>query len=269
MKSQSLSVPAGGRFHLDRFDPDSTGRFKSKTQAGKALEANLARLNELQELLYADGRHALLVVLQGMDTSGKDGAIEHVAGAFNPQGVSVTSFKVPTAEELAHDFLWRVHKAVPPRGMVGIFNRSHYEDVLVVRVRKLAPNAVWRARFEQINAFEKLLAASGVAVVKFFLHISRSEQRRRLEERQKDPGKQWKFNPGDLEERERWDDYMTAYEDALTRCNTADAPWFVVPADHKWYRNLVVSQILVERLGRLKLRYPPPPAKIGSYVIPK
>jgi PPK2 family polyphosphate:nucleotide phosphotransferase len=199
----------------------------------------------------------VLVILQGMDTSGKDGTIKHVMGAFNPQGCQVTGFKVPTEEELAHDFLWRVHRSVPRKGMVGIFNRSQYEDVLVVRVEKLAPKEIWSARYEAINAFEKLLADSGTVIVKFYLHISKEEQLERLRDRLQDPTDQWKFRVGDLAARERWEDYMAAYEDALSRCSTPWAPWYVIPADRKWYRNLVISRILVDRLRALNMEWPP------------
>lgn len=224
----------------------------------RALLAELQpQLNELQTLLYANRKHALLIVLQGMDTSGKDGVIKHVVGAFNPQGCQVTSFKVPTATELAQDYLWRIHRATPPKGMVGIFNRSHYEDVLVVRVENLVPPEVWGKRYEHINAFEKLLADSGTIVLKFFLHISHDEQRKRLANRLADPKAHWKFNPSDLEARSKWDAYMAAYETALERCNTPYAPWYIIPADRKWYRNLVISRILKDRLEALDMQWPP------------
>ncbi len=267
--AQPLTLPPGERFHLKDFDPDFTGPYHKKKEAREKTWANLERLNALQEMLYAQGKHALLIVLQAMDAGGKDGTIKHVMGAFNPQGVQVTPFKVPTEEELAHDFLWRVHKAVPRRGMIGIFNRSHYEDVLVVRVRSLVPKAVWRKRYTQINNFERLLADNGVTIVKFFLYISKEEQAERLRERQETPEKQWKFNPGDLDDRVLWDDYMDAFEDALSKCNTRHAPWYVIPANRKWYRNLVVSQVLIDTLEKLDLRYPDPPPDIESFVIPE
>ncbi len=269
MADQPLTLPPGKKFRLKDFDPDFTGPFKKKGDAEKATAKNLERLHELQEMLYAQGEHALLIILQAMDAGGKDGAIEHVMGAFNPQGVQVTAFKVPTEEELAHDFLWRVHKAVPRRGMIGIFNRSHYEDVLVVRVKGLAPEEVWKQRYAHINAFERLLAASGVTIVKFYLHISKDEQAKRLRERQTTPSKQWKFAPGDLEERTRWDAYMQAFEDALTKCNTEVAPWYVIPANRKWYRDFAISQVLVETMEGLGLAYPAPVADIEQYVIPE
>ncbi|HPC82398.1 MAG TPA: polyphosphate kinase 2 family protein [Thermoanaerobaculaceae bacterium] len=268
MKVERFRIEPGSRVDWSEHDPEATPGCASKAAAAAPLARNLERLFELQEMLYAQGERALLIVLQGMDTSGKDGVIEHVMGAFNPQGVQITPFKVPTPDELAHDFLWRVHKATPGRGMVGIFNRSHYEDVLVVRVARLAPKAVWSKRYAHINAFEKLLADSGVAIVKLFLHISPEEQVKRLIERRDTPGKQWKFSPGDLEVRTQWSAYMEAYADALERCSTAWAPWYVVPANKKWYRNLVVSEILVDTLSRLDLAYPPPPENIATFEIP-
>jgi PPK2 family polyphosphate:nucleotide phosphotransferase len=267
MADQPLTLPPGSEFHLTEFNPDHTGAYASAKEAKGRVKENRKRLTELQEMLYAQGKHALLLVLQGMDTAGKDGTIKHVMGAFNPQGVQVWPFKVPSAEELAHDYLWRVHKVTPRRGLIGIFNRSHYEDVLVVRVRELVPEAVWRKRYAHINDFERLLADNGVTIVKFFLHISRAEQARRLRKRQQTPSKQWKFSPGDLETRKLWDDFTFAYEDALTKCNTANAPWYVIPANHKWYRNLAVSDVLVRTMEELDLRYPDPVPDIESYVI--
>ena len=222
----------------------------------EALKAEVEELGRLQALLYADRRYALLVVLQGRDASGKDGTIRKVFDGCNPMGCQVTSFGVPTALELAHDFLWRIHAAVPPRGFVGIFNRSHYEDVLAVRVRHLAPPSVWRARYGQINDFERMLARNNVVVLKFLLHISRAEQRERLLDRLRNPRKNWKFNPGDLEERGRWGAYTSAYRDVLRRCSTSSAPWFVVPADSNTVRNYLVTTTINATLRRLKLRYP-------------
>ncbi|MCU0290713.1 MAG: polyphosphate kinase 2 family protein [Thermoanaerobaculaceae bacterium] len=268
MNVKRFQVKPGSTVHLEAFDPDATPGFKDKQDAADDLAGNLAKLAALQEKLYAQGTQALLVVLQGMDTSGKDGAIEHVMGAFNPQGVQITAFKVPTSEELAHDYLWRIHKAAPPRGMVGIFNRSHYEDVLVVRVAKLAPKKVWSKRFEHINEFEKMLSDSGVRIVKLFLHISAEEQARRLTERRETPEKQWKFNPGDLKARAQWSLYQRAYEDALGRCATPWAPWFVVPSNRKWYRNMVVSQVLVDALEGMDLEFPPAVENISTFEIP-
>jgi PPK2 family polyphosphate:nucleotide phosphotransferase len=203
-----------------------------------------------------------------MDAGGKDGTIKHVMRGVNPQGCQVTSFKVPTKEELEHDFLWRVHKAVPRRGYIGIFNRSHYEDVLVVRVDNLAPEPVWQQRYEQINHFEKLLADTGTTILKFYLHISKDEQKERFEARLQDPHKNWKFSMEDVEKRQQWDDYTHAFEDALSRCSTPWAPWYVIPANHKWYRNLVISEIIVDTLTRLDMRYPPPLPNADQIVIP-
>jgi len=204
-----------------------------------------------------------------MDTAGKDGTIEHAMGAFNPQGVHVRPFKVPTEEELAHDFLWRAHRVTPQRGMIGIFNRSYYEDVLVVRVKGLVPKKVWKARYEQINQFEQLLVDSGTTIVKLYLNIDPDEQAERLRERQVTPEKQWKFNPGDLEDRKLWPRFMGVYEDALTRCNTKAAPWHVIPANRKWYRNLVVSGVLIDALEAMNLRYPKPVKGVDAFEIPK
>jgi PPK2 family polyphosphate:nucleotide phosphotransferase len=227
-----------------------------KDELEEATGALLARLEALQAALLAEGRRALLVVLQARDTGGKDGTIRTVFGAFSPQGVRVTSFGRPTELELAHDFLWRVHREAPARGMVGVFNRSHYEDVLAVRVQALAPEAVWRLRYQQINDFERLLSESGTTVVKLFLNISRDEQAERLRARLHDPTKNWKFNEGDIADRARWDDYTAAYEEAITRCSTAWAPWYVVPADKKKARNFLVAEILVAALERMNPQYP-------------
>lgn len=269
MESRSFTVAPGRPFPLRDWDPNNTPGYDGQAEAKADIAANLQKLNDLQEMLYAQGKRALLVVLQGMDTAGKDGIIRHVMGAFDPQGVQVSSFKVPNEEELAHDYLWRVHKVTPRRGMVAIFNRSHYEDVLVVRVKELVAAKVWRKRYGHINEFEQLLSDNGVTIVKFYLHISKEEQAERLRDRQTDPKKQWKFNPGDLDERQRWDDYARAYEEALSRCNTAVAPWYVIPANRKWYRNLVVSQILISTMEEMGLAFPEPVADIDKYVIPE
>ncbi len=222
----------------------------------EATEALLKRLASLQDAFHADGRHALLLVLQGRDGSGKDGVIRTVYGAFNPTGVTVAAFGPPTPLELRHDFLWRVHQVVPPRGMVGVFNRSHYEDVLAVRVRKLAPSSVWRERFDQINCFEKLLAESGVIVRKCLLHVSRGEQHARIKARLDDPRKNWKFRLEDLDDRARWDEYTEAYRDVLQQCSTKWAPWYVVPADDKLVRNFLIARMLVETMEELRPEYP-------------
>jgi len=249
-------VRPGAKFKLSKVNTSDTGKFKDKREAAEESDRNLERLEELQRVLYAERKHAMLVVLQAMDTAGKDGAISHVFSGVNPQGCAVTSFKVPTELEREHDFLWRVHNAVPPAGMIGIFNRSHYESVLVERVKKLVPKEVWSQRYEMINEFERMLSAGGVTILKFFLHISREEQKSRLESRLNDPSKNWKFNPGDLDDRKLWDDYQAAYEDALQRCSTKDAPWYVVPADHKWFRNWMISDTIVKTLKALKMKYP-------------
>jgi PPK2 family polyphosphate:nucleotide phosphotransferase len=219
-------------------------------------ERLLHRLRDLQDAFHADGRHALLLVLQGRDASGKDGVIKTVYGAFNPTGVRVEAFGPPTALELRHDFLWRVHQVVPPRGMIGVFNRSHYEDVLAVRVRQLAPESTWRPRYAQINAFEKMLADNGVIIRKCMLHVSREEQHARLNARLDDPRKNWKFRLDDLADRALWDEYTTAYREALTECSTRRAPWFVVPSDSKAVRNFLIARMLVETLEALDCRYP-------------
>ena len=256
--SRRLRVKPGAKVDLADIDPAGTHGFEKGKDLEAALAKNIARIDELQYLMYAEHRRALLVVLQGIDASGKDGTIRHVMTGFNPQGCRVTPFKAPTPEELAHDFLWRIHHAVPGKGDVAIFNRSHYEDVLVVRVHELVPAPVWKRRYDQINDFERYLAENDVVIVKFFLHVSKDEQKRRLERRLEDSTRQWKVALSDFEERKRWKDYQRAYEDAMTRCNTKDAPWYVVPADKKWFRNLAVSQVLVETLEALDMHFPKP-----------
>ena len=255
---ERLRVGLGAAFELLSLDPDYTFGF-DKVTAKEARKPELDRLSDLQDRLWAEEKQAVLVVLQGIDTSGKDGTIRKVAGAFNPQGCVVSSFKVPTPEELSHDFLWRVHRRVPGKGLIGIFNRSHYEDVLVVRVHSLVPEDLWRVRYEQICNFEHLLNETGTRIVKFMLHISRDEQRERLQARYDDPAKHWKFSLGDLDERKRWDDYMAAYQEALVRTSTEDAPWYVIPANRKWFRNLAVARILAETLAEMAPDYPPAP----------
>jgi PPK2 family polyphosphate:nucleotide phosphotransferase len=248
---------------------DAQARVSEKGLDESELRARMAKLGErmdaLQNALFAEAKHALLVVLQARDGAGKDSTIRRVFGRLNPQGCAVTGFKVPTPLELSHDFLWRVHQAVPPRGTIGVFNRSHYEDVLVVRVHALVPEEVWRPRYEQINQFERFLTQNRVTILKFFLHISKEEQRERLRERLDDPAKYWKFNPGDLGERERWDAYTRAYQDMLARTSTPDAPWYVVPADKKLPRDVLVAQVVVEALERLDPRFPGPPAGLEEF----
>ncbi len=254
-----LRVKPDSRVNLSKFDPDDKGIVPGDKEKVARLSVDLQkRIGELQELLYAEHRRKVLVVLQGMDTSGKDGTVRHVMAEASPQGLRVASFKKPTETELEHDYLWRVHAQVPGSGEIVVFNRSHYEDVLVVRVHSLVPEPVWRKRYEQINDFERMLTDSGTTIVKFFLHISKEEQRERLQARLDDPTKRWKFQHGDLEERKLWDDYTAAYEDALSRTSTAAAPWHIVPANRKWVRNYIVGSVLVRTLEKLKMKYPAP-----------
>lgn len=261
-------VEPGSEIHLAEWDSSDTAGFDGGKEDGRRYLARLnQQLESLQELLYAENKHKVLVVLQGMDTSGKDGVIQHVFEGVNPQGVRVASFKVPTPLELAHDYLWRVHQQTPGRGEIVIFNRSHYEDVLVVRVHGLVPEDVWSRRYEQINAFERLLAEEGTIILKFFLHISKDEQKARLQARLDDATKQWKFSLGDLKERKRWLDYQKAYEDVFSKTSSEYAPWYIVPSDRKWFRNLVVGSALVERLNELKMSYPAPEADLSQVVI--
>jgi PPK2 family polyphosphate:nucleotide phosphotransferase len=257
----------GSKVRLQDYDPDFRGDY-DKAKAVAETDQLQEKLENLQERLYAENKQALLIVLQAMDAGGKDGTIRKVFEGINPQGVRVTSFKVPSSDELAHDFLWRIHQHVPPKGYIGIFNRSHYEDVLVVRVNELVPKEVWSRRYDQINAFEKLLAETGTRVIKFFLHISKDEQKKRFEERLKNPEKHWKFSMGDLPVRERWGDYMEAYEDAITRCNTEYAPWHIVPANYKWYRDLVVTKAIVQALEAMNPVYPAPEPNLDKVIIP-
>ena len=250
-------IAPGTRVSLERIDPEDTGKHHKK-HALKEIEKDAAQLAALQEVLYAEHQHAVLIVLQGMDTAGKDGTIKHVMSALNPSGCEVAPFKVPTDEEAAHDFLWRAHRWAPRRGHIAIFNRSHYEDVLVPFVHETVARAALRQRYSQINAFEHLLAQNNTTVLKFFLHISREEQRSRLQARIDDPTKQWKFSLGDLRERKLWDRYQRAYEALLTRCSSDHAPWYVIPANHKWYRDLMVAKTLVGAIKRLNCQYPQP-----------
>jgi PPK2 family polyphosphate:nucleotide phosphotransferase len=239
-------------------DPGYTGHQESAASAAQEIEHHLERLRDLQAMLSAQQQHSVLLVLQAMDAGGKDGTIKHVFGAFNPQGATVTAFKVPTPEELAHDFLWRVHPHTPARGQIAIFNRSHYEDVLVARVHGLMRKAARKERYALIRSFERGLVANGTLVLKFFLHISAREQLERFEQRLVDPLRNWKISESDYTERERWDAYLEAFEDALNATSTADAPWYVIPSDHKWFRNLAVSQIVADAMEDLHLSFPPP-----------
>jgi PPK2 family polyphosphate:nucleotide phosphotransferase len=251
-------VRPGAEVNLKEIDPAFTDHHEDHKQAKAEMERHRKRLRELQELLYVEQRHSLLICLQAMDTGGKDGTINHVLGAMNPQGCRVARFRQPSADEAAHDFLWRIHRAAPAAGEVVIFNRSHYEDVLVVRVHDMVPKDVWSRRYDLINSFERDLVEHDTHILKFYLHISKKEQLARFKERLDDPTKQWKISEADYKERNFWDDYTAAYEDALSRCSTKHAPWFVIPADHKWFRNLAVARIIVEHLEGLKMRYPKP-----------
>lgn len=255
---ERFRVAPGSRVKVKGIDPDFKDKHESHEQAAAEIERDRKRLRELQGLLYAERRRAVLICLQARDTGGKDGTINHVLGAMNPQGCRVVGFKQPSVEEAAHDFLWRVHRVTPAKGEVAIFNRSHYEDVLVVRVHKLGPKEVWSARYEQINAFERGLAESGTHILKFYLHISKAEQLSRFKDRLDDPTKQWKISESDYAERTFWDEYTVAYEDALSKCSTECTPWFVIPANHKWFRNLAVARIVVEYLDGLGMKFPPP-----------
>jgi PPK2 family polyphosphate:nucleotide phosphotransferase len=257
--SDALLVKPGHRVRLAGVDTGDTQGLK-KEEAETRLEKLRAELLDLQTVLYAEARRSVLIVLQGIDASGKDGTIRHVMSGLNPQGVTVTSFKVPEGEEKRHDYLWRIHRAVPEHGKIGIFNRSHYEDVLVVRVHDLVPKSEWSKRYDQINDFERMLSDNGVRILKFFLLISKQEQAKRLAARIEDPSKNWKFSAEDTKERKYWDDYIAAYEDALRKCSTDWAPWHLIPSDRKWFRNLAVAQILRDELRSMKLEYPKRPA---------
>ncbi len=253
---QPLTLPAGEKIRLKNFSPNDTGKYKEKSEAEKETKENVAKIGELVYRLYAEKQQSVLVVLQGIDTAGKDGTIRSILQEGNPLGICIASFKRPTEEELAHDFLWRIHREVPGKGELCIFNRSHYEDVIVVRVHDLVPKKVWKERYDQINAFEKFLTLSGTKVLKFFLHISKEEQKARLKARLADPTRRWKFSVGDLEERKLWEDYIDAFDDALTKCNTEHAPWHIVPADRKWYRNLLISREVRKALEELNPQFP-------------
>ncbi len=259
-------IQKNDKVNLSKTETDGKTNEKDRDACEALLNTVRSELNELQTKLYAEGRQKLLVVFQAMDAGGKDGTTRSVFEGANPQGVEVTSFKRPSEEELAHDFLWRVHKAVPASGMIGVFNRSHYEDVLVVRVHNIVPESVWRPRYEMINNFEKMLTASGTRIIKFFLHISRNEQKRRFQERIDDPAKRWKFDPADLEKRRFWDDYQKAFEDMLEKCSTKECPWYVVPADQNWYRDLVVASVIADTLKEMNPQFPAPPDVTGVIV---
>jgi PPK2 family polyphosphate:nucleotide phosphotransferase len=251
-------VKPGARVKLSAYDPAETKLMPDKEEAEKEIAKDIERLDELQERLYAENQRALLIILQGMDASGKDGTIKHVMSGVNPQACTVASFKAPAGEELKHDYLWRIELALPRKGYIGVFNRSQYEDVLAARVHKLVRSAVWKERYDQINRFEQLKTELGTSILKFFLHISKDEQKKRLEERLASPRKNWKFSAADAKERQLWGDYTDAYEDALSKCSTKWAPWYIIPANHKWYRNWMVARIIVEKLESLNPKYPPP-----------
>jgi PPK2 family polyphosphate:nucleotide phosphotransferase len=264
---EHYQVKPGHKVNLDtQFDPDDVGDWKGKKEAAEErLQKLRLELDTLQGLLYAEHKHKVLVVLQAMDTAGKDGTVRSVFDGVNPQGVVVASFKVPTLHELDHDFLWRIHAAVPGKGELVVFNRSHYEQVLVVRVHKLEPESDWRLHYRQINDFERMLTETGTTVLKFFLNINLAEQKERLLERIDTPEKQWKFSPGDLPERKLWPDYMRAYEDLLAETSTEYAPWHVIPANRNWYRNLVVADVIVDALKKLNMQYPPAAENLQEY----
>ena len=253
---------------LSAWDPYDNGEFRGGKDAALNEILNLnKKLEDLQELLFAEHEHKVLVILQGMDTSGKDGVIRRVFEGVSPLGTRVANFKEPTGEELDHDFLWRVHKQVPAKGEIVIFNRSQYEEVLIVRVHKLVPQEVWSKRYDQINNFEQMLAENGTTIQKFYLHIDKDEQKKRLQARLDDPKKHWKFRKGDLQERNLWDDYMRAYEDALNKTSTKAAPWYIIPANHKWYRDLVIATILIDTLEGLDMKFPEPEEKLEGVVV--
>ena len=260
-------IKPGARVALKKFKTDDDGGL-TKKQAMARFKKLRRRLIDLQELMYAEGKHALLVVFQGMDCGGKDSTIRTVFRGVNPQGCKVASFKAPNSVELRHDFLWRIHQNLPRRGYIGIFNRSHYEEVLIVRVDKLEPEKRWKAHYEQIAAFEKMLNDEGTTVIKFFLHISKGCQKKRLQSRLDDPAKHWKFDPADLTERKKWDLYQEAYERVFERCSSEEAPWYVIPAERRWYRNLLVVSALVDRLESLAMKYPQADFDPKTIVIP-
>jgi PPK2 family polyphosphate:nucleotide phosphotransferase len=262
--SERFRVVPSGRVRLSKWDPDETAGLTDEKAAKKQMKRNLKKLSKLQYLLYAENERSMLIVLQAMDAGGKDGTIRRVMGPLNPQSCKVMSFKTPTQEELDHDFLWRIHRVAPRNGEIRIFNRSHYEDVLIVRVHGMVPKSIWSKRYDQINTFEKILAENNTLILKFYLHIGKDEQLARFRARLDDPTKHWKIDPADFEERRYWDRYVEAYEAAINNCNAAHAPWFIIPANKKWFRNLVVSEILVEQLSRLRMKFPKPKADLSQ-----
>jgi PPK2 family polyphosphate:nucleotide phosphotransferase len=261
---KAFRIEPGTKVKLNKIDPAHTAGFENKESALKTVAESTRQLTELQYQLYAEGKQSLLIVLQAMDAGGKDGTINHVLAPMNPQGCRVHSFKVPSDEEREHDFLWRIHKAAPKNGEVVVFNRSHYEDVLIARVHNLVPKKVWSKRYDVINDFEALLASHNTRIVKFYLHISKEEQLDRFEKRLDQPEKHWKISGSDYSERQHWDDYMAAFQDALSNCSTKHAPWYVIPSNHKWFRNLAVSQILIETMKSMKPQIPAPTVDIEA-----
>jgi PPK2 family polyphosphate:nucleotide phosphotransferase len=257
-------VEPGAKVRLAKIDPSYDGKHESHTTAMPRIQKYVERMAKLQYLLYADGNQSLLVVLQALDAAGKDGVVQHLFTGMNPQGASVFGFKQPSRSELAHDFLWRAHLPAPSRGQVVIYNRSHYEDVLVVRVHKLVPHSVWSKRYDLINDFERMLAQNGTRILKFYLHISPEEQLERFKQRLDDPSRHWKISESDYSERELWPKYIEAYEDALARTSTKRAPWYVIPANHKWFRNLAISQIVADTMDEMGLKLPPTHVDIGE-----
>ncbi len=256
--AKAFCVEPGSKVDLDQYDPRDLGSFKDKDKTKAETEDDAIAIDALQNILYAEGKRALLVVLQGIDGSGKDGTVRAVFNPCGPIGVLNNSFKGPSSEELSHDYLWRIHTVCPPRGMIGIFNRSHYEDVLVAKVKKFATADTIEQRYGQINDFEKMLVGNGTVILKFMLHLSKDEQKVRLQDRVDDPTKRWKFNPADLDDRALWDDYMKAYETVLTRCSTEHAPWHIIPADRNWVRNGAIAKIVRETLEKMDLKFPEP-----------
>jgi PPK2 family polyphosphate:nucleotide phosphotransferase len=262
-RKQFVVEPAA-KIRLRKIDPAFTGKHESHKKAMPEIEKHVARMDKLQYLLYADGNQSMLVVLQALDAGGKDGVIRHLFSGMNPQGTSVVGFKQPSKIEAAHDFLWRAHLHTPGKGEIVIFNRSHYEDVLVVRVHKLAPRGVWSKRYELINDFEKILIQNGTRILKFYLHISREEQLARFKQRLDDPGRHWKISESDYSERELWSDYIEAFEDAIEQTSTKHAPWYIIPSDHKWFRNLAISQIIADTMDEMDLKLPPTQVDIAA-----
>lgn len=259
-----FGVKPGSKVNLKKIDASFKDQHESRKHAGSEMDSYIDKMRDLQYLMYAEGKRSLLICLQGRDAAGKDGTINHVLSAMNPQGCTVTGFKVPSSEEAAHDFLWRYHKAAPARGQVAIFNRSHYEDVLITRVHNLVPKEIWSSRYEQINDFEKMLYKNGTHILKFYLHIDPEEQLKRFKKRLDDPDRHWKISDGDYTERPFWDAYTEAFEEALSRCSTKHAPWFIIPSNHKWFRNLAISRIVSETMESLEMKFPEPKVDIAE-----